>query len=124
MDDSRAERVGMINGLIASRRSVFTDQFEAGKKVADEIIWQMLENANQAPTHKLTEPWRFTVFTGDGLKKLAKNQAEIYKQFAGDKFKQNKYEKLLVTPTVCSHVVAIGLKRHAKEVPDLEEIAA
>jgi len=29
-----------------------------GKHVDNAIIQQMLENANWAPTHKLTEPWR------------------------------------------------------------------
>jgi Nitroreductase len=114
----------LINQLIRTRRSVFTQQFEPGKVVADEIIWQALENANWAPSHKLTEPWRFTVFTGKGLQQLADQQAAIYKEFAGDKFKQNKYESLQVTPQQCSHVIAIGCKRHADKLPELEEIAA
>jgi nitroreductase len=124
MNEFKVKEAQMINQLISKRRSVFTDQFDSGKKVPDEIVWQMLENANQAPTHKQTEPWRFTVFTGEGLKKLAADQARIYKAFAGAKFKQNKYEKLMATPILCSHVIAIGLKRHSKEVPELEEIAA
>jgi Nitroreductase len=113
-----------INQLIRTRRSVFTQQFEAGKPVPDEIIWQALENASWAPSHKLTEPWRFTVFTGKGLQQLAEQQAAIYKEFAGTRFKQNKYESLLVTPQQCSHVIAIGCKRHANLLPELEEIAA
>jgi nitroreductase len=85
-----------VNELIRSRRSTFNDQFEIGKKIPDEIIWELLRNANNAPTHKLTEPWRFVVFTGDGLKMLAEKQAEIYKENAGASFKQDKYEKLKI----------------------------
>lgn len=114
----------LINQLIRTRRSVFTTQFEPSKPVPDEIIWQALENANWAPTHKLTEPWRFTVFAGAGLQKLAEEQAAIYKQFAGPKFKQNKYESMLVTPQQCSHIIAIGCKRHPDLLPEMEEIAA
>lgn len=114
----------VINKLIHSRYSVFTDQFEPGKRIPDDIILQILENANRAPTHKRTEPWRFTIFTGDGLQLLAEKQAAIYKEYAGEKFKQQKYEKLLVTPQLCSHVIAIGMKRHSSEVPEIEEIAA
>src|ERR1044072_1625277 len=114
----------LINELIRTRRSVFTQQFEPGKVIPDAIIWQALENANWAPTHKFTEPWRFTVFTGDGLKKLAEQQAAIYKEFAGPKFKQNKYEQMLVQPMQCSHIIAIGCKRHVGELPEMEEIAA
>jgi len=114
----------LITELIRSRRSVFTQQFEAGKRIPDEIIWQALENANWAPNHKFTEPWRFTVFTGEGLQKLAEQQAAIYKQYAGSKFKQNKYEGMLVTPQQCSHVIAIGCKRSTDQLPEIEEVAA
>ena len=114
----------LITELIRSRRSVFTQQFEAGKRIPDEIIWQALENANWAPNHKFTEPWRFTVFTGEGLQKLAEQQAAIYKQYAGSKFKQNKYEGMLVTPQQCSHVIAIGCKRSTDQLPEMEEVAA
>lgn len=114
----------LIDQLIRTRRSVFTQQFVPAKPVPDEIIWQALENANWAPTHKLTEPWRFTVFTGNGLKKLAEEQAAVYKQFAGAGFRQNKYEQMLVTPELCSHVIAVGCKRHPGQVPEMEEIAA
>jgi nitroreductase len=114
----------LITELIRSRRSVFTQQFEPGKKIPDEIIWQALENANWAPNHKFTEPWRFTVFTGKGLQKLAEQQAAIYKQYAGSKFKQNKYEGMLVTPQQCSHVIAIGCKRSVDQLPEMEEVAA
>lgn len=114
----------LINRLIATRRSIFPKQFEAGKVIPDAIIWQALENANWAPSHKLTEPWRFTVFSGNGLKKLADETAAIYKQYAGEKFKQNKYEQLLTTPLQCSHVIAIGCKRHKDDLPELEEIAS
>ncbi|HLY71921.1 MAG TPA: nitroreductase family protein, partial [Puia sp.] len=59
-----------LNLLFQKRRSVFPEQYVAGKKIPDEIVMQLLENANWAPTHKLTEPWRFVVFSGEGLKKL------------------------------------------------------
>lgn len=113
---------GMINELIQNRRSVFIPQFIEGKRIPDEIIWQALENANRAPTHKLTEPWRFTVFAGEGLQQLADYQATLYKTLS-DKFKQDKYEKLLSNPLKCSHVIAVGMKRNDK-VPEIEEIEA
>ena len=59
-----------FNQLARSRRSVFPDQFDAGKKVDDEIIKEIMINATWAPNHGQAEPWQFTVFTGDGLKKL------------------------------------------------------
>jgi len=87
----------------------------------------LLENANWAPTHKLTEPWRFIVFTGDGLKKLASFQSECYKQVTEAKgtFDQKKYEGLKIKPMECSHLIAVGMKRDEKKsVPEWEEMGA
>jgi nitroreductase len=112
-----------INHLIKTRRSSFVKQFKPGGKINDAIIEQLLENANWAPNHKQTEPWRFTVFTGDGIKKLAAYQAQLYKETAGTSYKQDKYEKLLESPLLCTHIIAIGMKRHPV-VPLVEDIAA
>lgn len=121
---SSPEHITIINDLIHERRSVFVSQFEKGRTIPDAIIQQLLENANQAPSHKLTEPWRFTVFSGRGREKLAALQAAVYRQYAGEKFKQAKYEQLLVVPQQCSHVIAIGCKRHPEQLPEMEEVAA
>jgi nitroreductase len=114
-----------VNQLIKQRRSTFPRQYDAGKHVEDSIIKQLLENANWAPTHKLTEPWRFTVFTGNGLKTFAGLQASVYKNSAGINFKDETFQKLLTAPLLASHVISIGMKRHAeKNIPEMEEIAA
>ena len=83
-----------FNHLARSRRSVFPEQFEEGKKVDDSIIKEILINATWAPNHGQAEPWQFTVFTGEGLKKLASFQSELYKQEAGDNYKEATYVKL------------------------------
>ncbi|MDO7877146.1 nitroreductase [Hymenobacter sp. ASUV-10] len=113
-----------LNTLIRTRRSVFITQFVPGKVIPDDLIWQLLENANWAPSHKQSEPWRFTVFTGAGLEKLAIFQAELYKELAGERFQQGKYNKLRNNPPQCSHVVAIAMKRTAVRLPEIEEIEA
>jgi len=113
-----------LNQIIRQRRSVYPEQFDASRKIADEIIWQILENANHAPTHKKTEPWRFVVFTGEGLKKLAEFQANLYKQKnQGESFSEATYRKLSENPLKASHVIALGMKRHS-QVPEIEEIEA
>jgi len=115
--------VEKLNLLFKTRRSVFPDQYIKGKKIPDDIVMQLLENANWAPTHKRTEPWRFVIFTGEGLKKFAGFQSELYKKNAGEKFKEAQYEKLSATPLLCSHIIAIGMKRSGL-VPEIEEIEA
>jgi nitroreductase len=112
-----------INRLIRKRRSVFPRQFEPGKIIPDKIVEQILENATWAPTHGLTEPWHFIVFTGEGLKKLAEFQSGLYKSSSGEKFKEDKYQNLMNNPLKASHVIAICMKRDPnKKIPEVEEI--
>ena len=116
----------IINDIIRDRRSVFQAQY-SGEKVDDAIVEQMLENANWAPTHKMTEPWRFIVFTGKGLEQLAVEQAELYKMVTthDGSFQENRYDNLRQKPMLSSHIIAIAMKRDEKEsVPEVEEVGA
>jgi nitroreductase len=115
----------LFNQLARNRRSVFPDQFDAGKRVDDDIVKEILTNAIWAPNHGKEEPWQFTVFTGEGLKKLANFQSELYKQEAGDNFKEATHIKLQLQPLKASHIIAIGMKRSLnKNIPETEDIAA
>lgn len=114
--------VAEVNELIRSRRSVYP-QFYTNQVIEREIIEQILENANWAPTHRITQPWQFSVFTGKGLEKLANFQADLYKELSGDNFDKKKYDKLIEKPLQCSHVISIGVKKTDK-VPEIEDIEA
>jgi nitroreductase len=115
----------LINQVLRSRRSVFPDQLVPGKRVDDGIIREILTNAMNAPDHGKSRPWRFTVFTGEGLKTFARFQSELYKQEAGDNFKEATYTKLQQNPLKASHIIAIGMKRTtAKAIPEIEDIVA
>lgn len=87
----------------------------------------MIENATWAPTHKLTEPWRFTVFTGAGLQKLAQFQSDLYKKVTTQDgtFREERYENLRTKPMQSSHIIAVGMQRDKdKRVPEVEELGA
>src|SRR3712207_8103525 len=45
--------------------------------VPKELIERILQSAVHAPNHRITEPWRFHVFTGKGRGELARARAEI-----------------------------------------------
>lgn len=114
----------VVNDLIRSRRSIYTNMF-SGEVVDNAIIEAMLENANWAPSHRLTNPWRFVVFQGEGLKKLSEFQGELYRQRSGADFDETKFKKMVDKPLECSHVIAIGMHRDEKErVPEIEEVSA
>lgn len=114
-----------INKLIRNRRSVFPKQFDEGKRIDDAIVKEILENATWAPNHGHTEPWKFVVFTGEGLQRLANFQAGLYKKESGENFKEATYNTLLTNPLKASHVIALCMKRDPnKKFPEVEEIAA
>jgi nitroreductase len=117
----------VVNQIIKTRRSVFPKDYLHGERVDDRIVNQMLENASWAPTHKLTEPWRFVVFTKDGLMKLATFQAGCYKQVTerDGSYREERYQNLKTKPMKSSHIIAIGMKRDAeKRIPEVEELGA
>lgn len=120
------EKAELVNTLIRNRRSVFQQQY-TGEKVDDAIVRQMLENANWAPTHKLTEPWRFIVFTSNGIQKLAEEQSALYRQVTTAKgtYSEDRYQNLLTKPKLSSHIIAIAMKRDEKKsLPEIEEVGA
>lgn len=55
---------------IIKRRSIKPDKMKSDP-VDHAILAKMFEAANWAPTHGLTEPWRFIVFEGEARKGLA-----------------------------------------------------
>ncbi len=113
-----------ITNIIRSRRSVFPKMYN-GQNISKEIIEEVLENANWAPTHKLTEPWRFKVIQGNGLKRLSDFLGEHYKRNAGEKFSEMKYNKTIKKPIQSDTIILICMQRDPEErVPEWEEIAA
>lgn len=117
-----------VTKIIRGRRSLFVSQFKENDPVDDGIIEEMLENANWAPTHKLTQPWRFIVYKGEGLKKFADYQANLYKMRAeknGTPFIEATFNKFMENPLKASHVIAILMKRtEGSGIPVMEEIAS
>ncbi len=114
-----------FNSIIQNRRSVYPNQFQKDKQIPDEIIREILENANRAPTHKLTQPWRFTVFAGEGRERFANLQTEIYTKYAGEKFNDKKLKNLREYPLLSSHVIVVGMKRSENvSIPEIEEVIA
>jgi nitroreductase len=50
--------------------------------VQRDLIERILESAVHAPNHRITEPWRFHVFTGKGRGELARARAETARLMA------------------------------------------
>lgn len=114
-----------LTRIIRNRRAIFPAMF-TGDRVDDKKVWQILENANWAPTHRKTEPWRFHVFTGEALVRVGDYLAEYYKAHTpADAFSEVKYRKNKKKPVQSSHVIFLCMQRDPEErVPEWEELAA
>jgi len=112
--------------LIKNRRSVFPKDY-TGEIVDDAIVEKIVESALWAPSHKMTQPWRFIIFSGAGLKSLAEAQASLYKRTTerDGTFREDKFQSMLTKPLLSSHIVVVLMKRDEKKsVPEIEEVGA
>ncbi|PWJ55601.1 nitroreductase [Dyadobacter jejuensis] len=113
-----------ITENIKSRRSIFPPSY-TDQDITIDTIKAILENANYAPTHRRTEPWRFTVMKGEGLVRLAEFLRERYKNnTAPEAFSQARYEAAGEKVLKANCVIAIHMQPHPDQVPEWEEVAA
>ncbi|WP_182867332.1 nitroreductase family protein [Rhodopirellula sp. JC639] len=114
-----------ITQVIRNRRTVKPGQM-SDSGIDRGIIEEILANANWAPTHGMTQPWRFTVFEGPSRQALADFLAATYKAITTpESFKQTKYDKFRVNPTLAGAVIAVGMKRQEiQKITELDEIMA
>lgn len=114
-----------LNRLIRSRRAIFPKNYN-DRPIPEETILEILENANWAPTHRLTEPWRFKVFRGAALESLSLYLSEWYRaNTLVESFSEKKFQKTKESPLRSSCVIAICMQRDPREsLPEWEEIAA
>ena len=114
-----------VSDLIRKRRSIFPKTYN-GRPISREVVEEVLENANWAPTHKMTEPWRFKVIVGDGLERLSLFLSNYYKNNTPEEsFSEIKYGKLKNNPLKAACIIAICMKRDEQErLPEWEEIAS
>lgn len=115
-----------LSDLMRARRSVKPADMDAGRLVPDGLLLRLLENGTWAPTHGLTEPWKFHLFTGAGRERLAVALQDIYPRVTPpQEARPDKLEKLGRNPLLAPVVVACCVERRGGgKVPFLEEIEA
>ncbi len=114
-----------ITDLIKNRRTIYPEQF-SDRKVHKEQIELLLNNAQWAPTHGNTQPWRFKVFTEGGLQKLSDFLAKTYLELTPKENQDDlKFAKLITRPLKSSVVIAVCMERQKEEkILEIEEIEA
>ena len=114
-----------ITEIIKNRRTIYP-QFYSSRKVHKEIIEHLLQNATWAPTHGMTQPWRFKVFTGESRKKLSDALSMLYKQLTPtENFREDKFAKMQARPFQASAAIVAYMKRGDNpKIPEIEEISS
>ena len=114
-----------IDHLIRNRRSVYPKVF-TGEIIDDSIVLKLLENANWAPNHKHTEPWRFKVFKEEGKNRMIENFKKYYLENTSEEnISSKKLQGFQVKKEKTSHLIAIIVDLNSEEkVPEIEEYMA
>lgn len=114
-----------ITELIKNRRTIYPEQF-SDRKVHREQIELILNNAQWAPTHGNTQPWRFVIFTEEGRNKLSDFLARTYLEITPtEKQNDSKLAKMIERPFLSSVAIAVCMKRQSEgKIEEIEEIEA
>lgn len=115
-----------INDVIRQRRSTWPLNFNQDRKIDKSVITEILDTAVWAPSHGLTQPWKFFVFQGDGVRTFFNKQKEIYLEITPpEQVKESKLAKYDEKVSRVSHIIAVCMERDKKrKYPEIEEIVA
>ena len=111
--------------IIQKRRSIYPVQF-TGETINNDVIWFILNDANNAPSHKNSEPWRFKVYSGDAKISLRKKLELAYQENTPkEKQKTLKLKKISLKTEASSHILVVSQKLFSPpKNPEWEEIAS
>jgi nitroreductase len=115
-----------LSEIIRNRRAT-PPKFLTKKEVEKDLILNLLENANWAPNHKNTEPWRFIVFQGDSKQTLAKSIFNLLEEKQKEGLEVNMQKAVSFRDNLLHVPVAIAIVMQrdiAQRIPEWEEIAA
>lgn len=115
-----------LNELIHQRRAYFHKMY-TDQPIDKSVIDQVIENANWAPTHKRTEPWRFKIFHSlSSRQRFAAFIAQDYtSNTPAEMYSELKMKDAAEKPVIAGCTIAIIMQRDPKlSLPEWEEIAA
>lgn len=117
--------VDEVSQLIRNRRTIKPPQYSS-KALDRSIIEKILDAARWAPSHGLTEPWRFTVFTGAARKKFGDFMMELYPRVnPPEKVTEQKLAMVRKMSEMAPCIISIGMKRQESgKIPEIEEVCA
>lgn len=114
-----------LDEIIRNRRTIKPPMMSA-EAVREDDLRAVLENANWAPSHGLTQPWRFKVYRGEARAKLADALGTLYETaLAPEEQKEGKADKIRAMARLAPVVILVCMERQKIEkIRELEEIEA
>lgn len=114
-----------VTAIIRDRRTIYPEQYST-RKIHREQIELLLNNAIWAPTHGMTQPWKFIVFQENALLELSETLGKIYlTEIPKEKQVDSKLGKLMSRPKMASAVIAIVLDREeGTRISEEDDVAA
>ena len=112
--------IALIDEVIRQRRSI-KPSLLTDRPVDRDLVQAILTAGNRAPSHYVTEPWRFVVVEGEARKDLAEVflDAVLSENPEADDYTRNKVEKKpLRAPTLIVVIRQGGLHPKAKDHED------
>lgn len=115
-----------LSALMRHRRSIKPVDLDAARGVERALLTQILEDATWAPTHGLTEPWKFIVHQGAARRRLAETMQRVYRDTTpANEFREDKMKKMSENPLLAPVVIACVMERRGgAKIPEIEEIEA
>ncbi|CAL2074583.1 nitroreductase [Tenacibaculum sp. 190524A02b] len=113
-----------LTRIIRGRRTHYASDFSE-EKISKELIEEIVTNAIWAPTHKLTQPWRFVVLEGKHHENLGNYMANYYRErYTEEEFSNQRFEETKQYPKNATLIVLIMERSKRVKIPEWEEIAA
>ena len=109
-----------------TRRTIKPALMDGTRDVAHDLLVEILVDAHWAPTHGLTQPWRFHVFTGAARVRLADSLQSLYDKTTPEaEFRPEKRSKLRDGPLQAPVCIAVSaLTESGGNISRLDELCA
>lgn len=114
-----------IDEVIRNRRTI-KPGLMSEKAIPEAELQAVLESARWAPSHGLTEPWRFRIYRGPARKTLGEQLGALYESaLPPEAQKPGKADNLRTLPAKAPVVILVSMVRQTIEkIAEVEEIEA
>lgn len=109
-----------------TRRTVKPAFMDGSREIARDLLLEILEDAHWAPSHGLSQPWRFHVFTGEARNRLADALQNLYDQVTPEaEVRPEKRAKLRENSNRAPVVIAVAANLESGgKVSKLDELCS